>query len=1016
VKHVTAQDLLVQRVLRLFAPPPRLSLADWSAENFRLAERASSEPGRFTPWPYQRFILDAIGDPAIERVTVLKAARVGFTKCLMAAIGASAATRPSSIILLVPTDDDARGFAVDEIEPAFQESPALAGLLRTGRNDGRNTMVMKALSISTPIPTPSGWTAMGDLRVGDSVFDETGTPCTVEAVSEIGNEQQCFRVVFSDGSEIVADAGHLWQVDRWRIKRSGGIPVQSRVTEILTTADLVDRQVASGRKAYSIPVAEPLRCQPVTLPVDPYILGAWLGDGLSHRAAIVANSRDAEMVDLMSARGALTSVLLSARGLLTIALEPGPRSRAVCSRGHARVGPFRRGSGCSECRRQRDRSSGYSDAVVPTIRSGLSALGLLKDAGRAGGESRKAIPAVYLRASYEQRMDLLRGLMDTDGSLGQKGSARFYTSLPALAAGFGELLASLGFKFTVSTRAAHSRGKQVRDAFTFVFATTSDRPVFALARKREKQIAEAPAGRIAGLRRRIVSVEPIASVPVRCIAVSSPSRLYLAGPTMVPTHNSFLGGGSLKILAARSPRNLRRHDAKTLFIDEADGMEVTVEGDPIALAIKRTFAHADRKIVMGSTPTLENVSNVEKSWKTSNQSVFECPCPRCGGFFELQWEQLRWPAGEPAKAHLVCPACDQAIEHVRKADMINEMRVRATRPQVLDHAGFRLSALISLFANAAWGKLAAEFEQARKAGPSEMQVFTNTVLGRPYRLSQAMVDEDTLLARAEPFGLAYDRENGRWEAIVPPETLYITAGVDVQHDRLEVGLWGWCEGGVQALGHEILTGDTAFPEVWAELDVLLQQRWQHPFGATIGIEAACIDAGDSSGRQRSERLMEFSMGRHGSCRTYAVKGASNPQSEPVKRATKLKMRGRLWLVSVDQFKADLWSRLELLEPGPGWMRFSALQDLEWFKQLLAEPPQIVYRRGRPEREFVRIPNRRAEVLDCFVYAAAARHFFRPDWARRAADLTVATSGASGVPQPKSTVTKARELAELLRRK
>lgn len=622
MKHVTAQDLLVERVLRLFAPPPRLSLADWAAENFRLAERASSEPGRFTPWPYQRFILNAIGDPAIERVTVLKAARVGFTKCLMAAIGASAATRPSSIILLVPTDDDARGFAVDEIEPAFQESPALAGLLRTGRNDGRNTMVMK----------------------------------------------------------------------------------------------------------------------------------------------------------------------------------------------------------------------------------------------------------------------------------------------------------------------------------------------------------------------------------------------------------TFLGGGSLKILAARSPRNLRRHDAKTLFIDEADGMEITVEGDPIALAIKRTFAHADRKIVLGSTPTLENVSNVEKAWKTSNQSVFECPCPRCGAFFELQWEQLKWPAGEPAKAYLVCPACDHAIEHSRKAGMIQEMTVRATRPQVLDHAGFRLSALISLFANAAWGKLAAEFEQARKAGPSEMQVFTNTVLGRPYRLSQAAVDEDILLARAEPFGLAYDRENGRWEAIVPPETLYITAGVDVQHDRLEVGLWGWCEGGVQALGHEVITGDTAFPEVWAELDILLQQRWAHPLGATIGIEAACIDAGDSSGRQRSERLMEFSMARHGSCRTYAIRGASNPQSEPVKRAAKLKMRGRLWLVAVDQFKADLWSRLELTEPGPGWMRFSALQDLEWFKQLLAEPPQIVYRRGRPEREFVRIPNRRAEVLDCFVYAAAARHFFRPDWARRAADLTVQTSGATTASLPKSTVTKARELAELLRRK
>jgi phage terminase large subunit GpA-like protein len=618
-KHVSAEDLLVERVLSLFAPPPRLSLADWAADNFRLAERASAEPGRFTPWPYQRFILDAIGDPAIERVTVLKAARVGFTKCLMAAIGASAATQPASIILLVPTDDDARGFAVDEVEPAFQESPALAGLLRTGRNDGRNTMVMKA----------------------------------------------------------------------------------------------------------------------------------------------------------------------------------------------------------------------------------------------------------------------------------------------------------------------------------------------------------------------------------------------------------FAGGGSLKILAARSPRNLRRHDAKRLFIDEADAMEVTVEGDAIALAIKRTFGHADRKIVMGSTPTLENISNVEKSWKLSNQTVFECPCPQCGEFFELQWEQLKWDAGKPETVHLVCPCSGCIIQHEQKAGMIKGMRARPLRPEIKDHVGFRLSALISLFANAAWHKLVAEFETAKAAGPSEMQVFVNTVLGRPFRLTQAQVDEDTLMARAEEFGLAFHQDRGSWDARLPAEALYITAGVDVQHDRLEVGLWGWCLGGVQALGHEVLTGDTNFPEVWEELDTLLQQRWAHPFGGTIGVEVACIDAGDSSGRQRSERLMAFAMARHGSCRTYAIKGASNPQTEPVKRAAKLKMPGKLFLLATEQFKADLWSRLELPTPQPGWMRFSKAFAREWFEQLLSEPPQIVYRRGRPEREFVRIPNRRAEVMDCFVYAAAARHFFRPDWERRAAELAAASG--SVIKKPDATA-KARELAELLRRK
>lgn len=619
-KHVGPQDLLVERVLRLFAPPPRLTLSDWAAEHFYLPERSSAEPGRFKPWPYQRFILDAIGDPTVERVTVLKAARVGFTKCLMAAIGASAATQPSAIILLVPTDDDARGFAVDEVEPAFQESPALAGLLRTGRNDGRNTMVMKA----------------------------------------------------------------------------------------------------------------------------------------------------------------------------------------------------------------------------------------------------------------------------------------------------------------------------------------------------------------------------------------------------------FLGGGSLKILAARSPRNLRRHDAKRLFIDEADAMEVTVEGDPIALAEKRTFAHADRKIVLGSTPTLENVSNVERAWKQSNQTIFECACPHCGHWFEFQWEQMRWPDGEPEKAWLCCPSGKNCrIEHRMKAEMIAGMRQRPLRPEIKDHVGFRLSALISLFANAAWGKLAAEYEKAKKSGPSEMQVFTNTVLGRPFRLSQAQVDEDTLQARAEPFGLSFDPVDGAWDAVLPAEVLYIVAGVDVQHDRLEAGLWGLSPDRMFALGHEVLTGDTAFPEVWSDLDQLLQQRWAHPLGGRLGIEACCIDAGDSSGRQRSARLMAFSMERHGGCRTYAIRGASNPQAEPVKRAQKLKMPGRLWLLAVDQFKADMWSRLELRDPGPGWVHFAKHLPRDWYEQLLSEPPQIVYRRGRPQREFVRIPNRRAEVLDCFVYASAARHFFRPDWARRAADLAV---GAAD-PQPMAPKKDAaKDLAALFRKR
>ena len=118
-------------------------LIEWAEANFVLASGSSARPGRFQLWGFQKEILDVIGDPVIERVIVQKSTRVGFTKSLVAAIGASAATDPCSVILLLPTDDDCRGISTDEIEPAFEQSPALHGLLGIGRASGRNTLTVK---------------------------------------------------------------------------------------------------------------------------------------------------------------------------------------------------------------------------------------------------------------------------------------------------------------------------------------------------------------------------------------------------------------------------------------------------------------------------------------------------------------------------------------------------------------------------------------------------------------------------------------------------------------------------------------------------------------------------------------------------------------------------------------------------------------------------------------------------------------------------------------------------------
>ena len=114
-------------------------------------------------------------------------------------------------------------------------------------------------------------------------------------------------------------------------------------------------------------------------------------------------------------------------------------------------------------------------------------------------------------------------------------------------------------------------------------------------------------------------------------------------------------GGSLKIVAAKSPRNLRRHNVRILLIDEADAMEPSAEGSPITLAERRTLSFANRKIILGSTPTLLDTSNVLRSYAQSDQRVFEVPCPDCGAFTEIQWRHIEWQPDQPKTAAFRCP-------------------------------------------------------------------------------------------------------------------------------------------------------------------------------------------------------------------------------------------------------------------------------------------------------------------------------------------------------------------------
>lgn len=367
----------------------------------------------------------------------------------------------------------------------------------------------KALAIDTPIPTPAGWARMGELRVGDTVFDDRGQPTRILATGEVMHDRPCFRVSFCDGSHIVADADHLWRTETRRAGRSRAARGPLReVDHLHTTAEIRETLWTGGVKPernHQVALAGALATPPAELPVPPYTLGAWLGDGTSSSATISCPPSKREILKHIEAEGISVATL-------------------------SRLDMFRLG-GAGRSQAARDGS------LQATLR-------------RCGLLGQKHIPAPYLRASPAQRLALLQGLMDTDGSCSAAGQCAFGSTCRALALGTLELLRSLGFKPTIREVRARLRGRDCGPAWRIQFWAYADRPVFRLAHKRARQ-KPAPSSPTRASSRKIIAVDPVPSVPVRCIAVDSPSHLYLAGEGMVPTHNtSFAAGIALYLLAA----------------------------------------------------------------------------------------------------------------------------------------------------------------------------------------------------------------------------------------------------------------------------------------------------------------------------------------------------------------------------------------------------------------------------------------------------------------------------------
>ena len=329
----------------------------------------------------------------------------------------------------------------------------------------------KALALDTRIPTPTGWTTMGELKVGDEVLSPSGDSVKVLTKTDPMYDHKCYKIYFDSGEEIVADADHLWEVCKNK---------QNSKKEILTTEQLVkkykNKTSKSVANSYYINVSNSINCfTKKELLIDPYLLGVWLGDGFSSDGRIIVHKDDFEFY-----------------------------KTKIDNIGHIA-----------------DSNNCYRFNVID-LHSKLRKLNLIKN---------KHIPQDYLRSSYEDRLELLRGLMDTDGSLRKVSRTfEFYQKNYDLILQVIELISSLGIKTKTWI-------KKIKDCLYYTVAFNTDEIVFNLPRKKDLiQKTDKPPTR--GKRIYIQKIKEVESVPVACISVDSEDKLFLCGNSFIPTHNS----------------------------------------------------------------------------------------------------------------------------------------------------------------------------------------------------------------------------------------------------------------------------------------------------------------------------------------------------------------------------------------------------------------------------------------------------------------------------------------------
>lgn len=468
-------------------------------------------------------------------------------------------------------------------------------------------------------------------------------------------------------------------------------------------------------------------------------------------------------------------------------------------------------------------------------------------------------------------------------------------------------------------------------------------------------------------------------------------------------------GGFVGLVGANAPRGLRRRPVRTVLADEIDGYPASAgtEGNPLDLAHKRTTTFWNSLMVVSSTPTNKGESAIEKEYTDSTQEQWQVPCPSCGKYQPYNWDALLFhkEAGvteadsseRPDEPLMACQFCGKLSGEYDWKAGAGKWVARA------EHAstrGFHINAMASVWLS--WPELIAEFIKAKREGPESLKTFVNTRLAECWEEAGEALDEEVLAARRHYYSCD-----------VPDGVTWITCGVDVQQDRLELEVVGWGPGKESwGIEYAMLPGDPNRSAVWQDLDEFLQRTWVRADGAILPISCTAVDSGFATSavyaftKKRAARYI------------FAVKGQGGPGLPvvgPWRRQGKNKDVA-VFPVGTDAAKDLLLTRLTVDAEGPGYCHFpreerSSEDRLRgyaegYFKGLMGEKRVERKSRGRVYHTWIkRSSHVRNEPLDCRVYATAALEIRNADLSRTAKVTASGQVPNAGKPQGRRVISK-----------